>query len=104
MATYTTYAQEKAQRVAAEREAPFRATHRYDPIGWDRFDPMSYDNRGDGAGPIEAGSLVQVLKQAVPAGPGRGRIDPLNKFRRVRDAHGTEQTVDVKSLQPKGRK
>lgn len=89
----STYAQEKAERVRAEREAPFRATHDYEPIGWDRFRPMSYD----GEQPIYPDSPVQVLKEAAPAGLPRD-------FARVRDVLGTEQTVDRRSLKRRKRR
>jgi hypothetical protein len=79
------------------QENPIRpvegAHYRYQPIGWDRFDPKPI--RG---APIAAGAIVTVT-----GGVG-GRWKSLGKatlkFVWIRDAQGNEQSVSPNSLQP----
>lgn len=91
--TGSSYAQEQAERLRAEREAPFKATHTYEPIGWDAFDP-----RGVQGDPIAAGSPVQLMEhgnKGLQQGmPGAAK----QMFNQVRDEHGNVQHVNLKSL------
>jgi hypothetical protein len=69
------------------------AHYRYQPIGWDRFDPKPIAGT-----PIAAGAIVTVT-----GGVG-GRWKSLGKatlkFVWIRDAQGNEQSVSPNSLQP----
>ena len=89
----TTHAEEQAARLRAERDAPFRPTHNYDPIGWDRFDPagvVGYE--------ITPGVDVQLMPEATKAL--QVHMPPAAKqmFNVVRDAAGNRQHVNKKSL------
>ena len=89
----TTYAEEQAARIRAERDAPFNPTHTYDPIGWDRFDP-----RGIEGFQIAAGVQVQLLPEHTRALQVGMPAEAKRMFNVVRDAAGNRQNVNKKSL------
>ena len=67
----------------------WKATHKYDPIGWDKYDPRPHKKGGQ---PIEDGAEVQA----------HGYMSPKGAIRLVHisDEAGTHQTVDQRSLKP----
>jgi hypothetical protein len=88
----STYAQEQADRIRIEREAPFNPTHIYDPIGWDRFDPRGVQGEPVHEGPVELlREATRALHQGMPA-------DAKQMFNVVRDPQGNRQHVNRKSL------
>lgn len=89
----TTHAEEQAARIRAEAAADFRPTHRYDPIGWDRFDPRGVVGR-----PIQANDPVQLMPEATKSLHAGMPADAKRMFNVVRDQVGNVQHVDRKSL------
>lgn len=89
--TVKTYAEEQSERLAAERDSAFRATHVYSPTGWDRFDPRG----GDGLTPGEPVQLLKehtkVLHQGMPP-------QAKKMFNVVRNADNQTQHVSRDSL------
>jgi hypothetical protein len=90
---YTTHAEEKAARLKMERNRSFKATHIYEPIGWDQFDP-----RGVQGSPIASGSAVQHLPEATKGLHTGMPPEAKRMFNVVRDEHGNIQHVHSSSL------
>jgi ribosomal protein L37AE/L43A len=67
----------------------FNATHDYDPVGWDVFDPKTHPGT-DNRDPIPAGSQVMC----------HGKMDPSGILQHVSDADGRHQTVMKNSISP----
>ena len=90
-----TAGEEWSARLAAERSAPFQATHVYNPIGWDALDPRWVQGEA-----LQPGSPVQLLKEHtnyLHAGSGARRM-----FSVVRDEGGNTQHVSRDSLDRPG--
>lgn len=89
----SSYAKEQAERLRQERESPFKKTHTFNPIGWDRFDP-----RGVQGSPIAEGSAVQLMKEHNK-GLQQGMPSAAKKmFNVVRDEQGNMQHVHRNSI------
>lgn len=89
----TTYAEEQATRLRAERASDFTPTHTYNPIGWDRFDPRGVVGR-----PIQAGDPVQFMPEATKSLQVGMPWEAKQMFNVVRDQVGNRQHVNKKSL------
>jgi hypothetical protein len=93
MARLTTHAEEQAARLQSEKEAPFKATHTYNPTGWDAF-----DSRGVQGEPIAPGSKIQLMKEHNK-GLHQGMPGEAKKmFNVVRDEAGNMQHISRSSM------
>ena len=82
-----------SKRQAATSPGLWSATHIYEPIGWDAFDPRPHP----GSRQIRSGSPVMFHEVMSPVGPGGMRLV------HVEDESGNHQTVDTRSLKNLGR-
>ena len=88
-----TASEENAISLYHERNAPFKASHTYQPTGWDSSDP-----RGIVGEAINPGSSVQLLKLHTK-NLHRG-MPPKAKtmFNVIRDEQGNRQNVSKNSI------
>jgi hypothetical protein len=91
----TTFAQERAARLKIEKNLPFKATHTYNPTGWDRGDPRGMPK---GQKAITPGSSVQLMKEHTKGLHTGMPQQAKDMFNVVRDASGRVQHVSMASL------
>lgn len=73
-----------------DAKKPYKATHTYNPIGWDQFDAKPHP----GSKLIAPGAKVML----------HGKMDPGGQLMHISDEQGNHQTVDKRSLSSGGKK